>query len=266
MNSNLKCYLFGLGFLAGTAVPNISCAQAPIIHAGSDSLEERVISLERISNGQGQILNQLHQKVLENQHDANALSGQIEEYQYQLHQIAERQKQIDQQIDKLSQENTRSREGQDSSFSGSRIRSPIPESQSNKQQSDYDTAVSLVMEKKQYDLAISTFEDFLKKYPRSIYRPNANYWLGQLLYHKGKKADASYYFSAVVKNYADSPKASDAMYKIGIIMSEKGEIDKARSVFYTVIRRYPSSVAASLARSRIVSIESESNQQLISIK
>lgn len=41
--------------------------------------------------------------------------------------------------------------------------------------------------KKQYDQAISAFQSFVKQYPKSTYQPNANYWLGQLFYNKGKK-------------------------------------------------------------------------------
>ncbi len=31
------------------------------------------------------------------------------------------------------------------------------------------------------------FQNFIKNYPDSTYLPNANYWLGQLNYNKGKK-------------------------------------------------------------------------------
>ncbi len=37
------------------------------------------------------------------------------------------------------------------------------------------------------DDAIVAFQNFIKKYPDSTYQPNANYWLGQLNYNKGKK-------------------------------------------------------------------------------
>ncbi len=37
------------------------------------------------------------------------------------------------------------------------------------------------------DDAIVAFQNFIKKYPDSTYQPNANYWLGQLNYNKGKR-------------------------------------------------------------------------------
>ncbi len=58
-----------------------------------------VTSLERISNAQGQLLNQLQQQLSDNQRDIDSLRGQIRESQYQLNQVVERQKQIYQQMD-----------------------------------------------------------------------------------------------------------------------------------------------------------------------
>ena len=74
------------------------------------------------------------------------------------------------------------------------------------------------------------------KYPDSTYQPNANYWLGQLNYNKGRKDDAAFYFASVVKNYPKSPKAPDAMFKVGVIMQDKGDTAKAKAVYQQVIK------------------------------
>lgn len=108
--------------------------------------------------------------------------------------------------------------------------------------------------KKQYDQAISAFQAFIKQYPKSTYLPNANYWLGQLYYNKGKKEDAAYYYAVVVKSYPKSPKAPDAMYKVGVIMQEKGQADKAKAVYQQVIKSYPTSDAAKQAKKREASL------------
>lgn len=52
---------------------------------------------------------------------------------------------------------------------------------------DYNAAIALVQDKSRQDDAIEAFQNFIKKYPDSTYLPNANYWLGQLNYNKGKK-------------------------------------------------------------------------------
>ncbi|MBH2950300.1 cell division protein CpoB [Serratia marcescens] len=262
MNSNFRRHLLSLSLLVGVAAPWAATAQAPISNVGSGSVEDRVTSLERISNAQGQLLNQLQQQLSDNQRDIDSLRGQIQESQYQLNQVVERQKQIYQQMDSLSQGGAQSASAAAGTSGGaaagasSDAGSSAPAAASSTpsggdENSDYNAAVSLALEKKQYDQAISAFQSFVKQYPKSTYQPNANYWLGQLFYNKGKKDDAAYYFAVVVKNYAKSPKAPDAMYKVGIIMQEKGQADKAKAVFQQVIKQYPTSAAAKQAKSRV---------------
>ncbi|HEI8865927.1 cell division protein CpoB [Serratia sp. AKBS12] len=259
MNSNFRRHLLSLSLLVGVAVPWAATAQAPISNVGSGSVEDRVTSLERITNAQGQLLNQLQQQASDNQRDIDSLRGQIQESQYQLNQVVERQKQIYEQIDSLGQggaQNSAATAGAAAaassagSSSAPAAASAAPASTGD-ENSDYNAAVSLALEKKQYDQAISAFQGFIKQYPKSTYQPNANYWLGQLFYNKGKKDDAAYYFAVVVKNYPKSPKAPDAMYKVGIIMQEKGQADKAKAVFQQVIKQYPTSDAAKQANKRI---------------
>lgn len=262
MNSNFRRHLLSLSLLVGVAAPWAATAQAPISNVGSGSVEDRVTSLERISNAQGQLLNQLQQQLSDNQRDIDSLRGQIQESQYQLNQVVERQKQIYQQMDSLSQGGAQSASaaagaaggaaaGASSDAGGSASAAAAATPSGGDENSDYNAAVSLALEKKQYDQAISAFQSFVKQYPKSTYQPNANYWLGQLFYNKGKKDDAAYYFAVVVKNYAKSPKAPDAMYKVGIIMQEKGQADKAKAVFQQVIKQYPTSAAAKQAKSRV---------------
>ncbi|VAX76354.1 Cell division coordinator CpoB [Serratia symbiotica] len=258
MLSKFSCNVFSLALLMILTAPWVAAAQAPIHHIGYNSLTERVALLERISNAQGQLLTQLQQELSENQNDIDSLRGRIQENQYQVQQIIERERKIYQQIDNLIQKSAR---GGDQNLdwaaaaaqsNGSNHISMVFSSKKD-ENSDYNTAVSLALEKKQYDLAISAFQSFLKLYPKSIYQPNTHYWLGQLFYNKGNKDDAAYYFSVVVKNYANSNKAAGAMYKVGIIMQEKGQFDKAKAVFQQLIKQYPSSLEASLAKNRIAS-------------
>lgn len=254
MNSNFRRHLLGLSLLVGVAAPWAATAQAPISNVGSGSVEDRVTTLERIANAQSQLLNQLQQQASDNQRDIDSLRGQIQESQYQLNQVVERQKQIYEQIDSLGQGGGQSASAPAASAAagaGSAAASSAAPASKGDENSDYNAAVSLALEKKQYDQAIPAFQSFVKQYPKSTYQPNANYWLGQLFYNQGKKDDAAYYFAVVVKNYPKSPKAPDAMYKVGIIMQEKGQADKAKAVFQQVVKQYPNSSAAKQAQKRI---------------
>lgn len=102
MSSNFRHHLLSLSLLVGIAAPRAAFAQAPISSVGSGSVEDRVTQLERISNAHSQLLTQLQQQLSDNQNDIDSLRGQIQESQYQLNQVVERQKQILLQIDSLS--------------------------------------------------------------------------------------------------------------------------------------------------------------------
>jgi tol-pal system protein YbgF len=260
MISSFRPHLLSLSLLIGIAAPWAANAQASISNVGSGSVEDRVTSLERISNSQAQLLQQLQQQLNATQSDIDSLRGQIQENSYQLNQVVERQKQIYQQIDSLS--SGASASAGDAAASGDNAATDSPASsgaaagssaapvQSGDANSDYNSAVALVLEKKQYDQAITAFQAFVKKYPDSTYQPNANYWLGQLNYNKGKKDDAAYYFATVVKNYPKSPKSAEALYKVGVIMQDKGDSAKAKAVYQQVIKQYPNTEAAKQAQKR----------------
>lgn len=267
MSSNFRLHLLSLSLLVGIAAPWAAIAQAPISSVGSGSVEDRVTSLERITNAQGQLFSQLQQQLSDNQRDIDSLRGQIQESQYQLNQVVERQKQLLLQLDSQGSASTgataapaaSASTGSDSSAAAApaaatastAAEAPASSGDAN---TDYNRAVDLVLVKKQNDQAITAFQSFVKQYPDSTYQPNANYWLGQLFYNKGKKDDSAYYFAVVVKNYPKSPKAPEAMYKVGVIMQEKGQADKAKAVYQQVIKQYPTSDSAKQAQKRIAAL------------
>lgn len=248
MNSNFRCHLLNLLLLVGIAAPWAAIAA---------STDDRINQLERISDAHSQLFIQLQQQVSDMQRDIDTLRGQIQTSQYRLDQMVERQKFILQQMDELSSKGTASTassggaptvEAASTSDSVS-----VPVSTGNEKQ-DYDNAVALVVGKKDYDNAIPAFQNFVKQYPKSTYQSNANYWLGQLFYNKGKKDDASYYFATVVKNYPKSPKAAESMLKVGIIMQDKGNKDKAKAVYQRVVSQYANTDIAKQAEKRLASL------------
>ncbi|EOY5403869.1 cell division protein CpoB [Cronobacter sakazakii] len=262
MISNFRHHLLGLSLLVGVAAPWAANAQAPISDVGSGSVEDRVVQLERISNAHSQLLTQLQQQLSDNQFDIDSLRGQIQENQYQLNQIVERQKQILLQMDSLTNGNggAAAAQGGDQAQNGAAQATPDASAsapaasaptQSGDANTDYNAAIALVQDKSRQDEAITAFSNFIKQYPDSTYQPNAHYWLGQLNYNKGKKDDAAYYFASVVKNYPKSPKAADAMYKVGVIMQDKGDTAKAKAVYQQVISKYPGTDGAKQAQKRL---------------
>ncbi|GDX04735.1 cell division protein CpoB [Buttiauxella sp. A111] len=262
MNSNLRHHLLSLSLLVGIAAPWAATAQAPISSVGSGSVEDRVTQLERISNAHSQLLTQLQQQLSDNQNDIDSLRGQIQESQYQLNQVVERQKQILLQIDSLgsgaaagqtagaADQGAATTAAPDAGAAASAPAAAAP-AQGGDANSDYNAAIAMVQDKSRQDEAIAAFQSFIKQYPDSTYQPNANYWLGQLNYNKGKKDDAAFYFASVVKNYPKSPKAPDAMFKVGVIMQDKGDTAKAKAVYQQVIKQFPNTDGAKQAQKRL---------------
>lgn len=261
MSSNFRHHLLSLSLLVGIAAPWAAFAQAPISSVGSGSVEDRVTQLERISNAHSQLLTQLQQQLSDNQSDIDALRGQIQENQYQLNQIVERQKQILLQIDGLSSgggaagaqaqaQTSAGDQGATASTTTPAASSGAP-AQTGDANTDYNAAIALVKDPSRQDDAMAAFQNFVKKYPDSTYQPNANFWLGQLNYNKGKKDDAAYYFASVVKNYPKSPKAPDAMFKVGVIMQDKGDTAKAKAVYQQVVSKFPGTDGAKQAQKRL---------------
>ncbi|WP_205954333.1 cell division protein CpoB [Pantoea stewartii] len=261
MVSNFRRHLLSLSLLIGVAAPWAAHAQASISSVGSGSVEDRVTSLERISNAQAQLMQQLQQQMSDNQRDIDSLRGEIQQNTYQLNQVIERQKQIYQQIDSLSSNASQpaagagdnaaagaATAGNDAGAAAAGSSAPVQSGDAN---SDYNAAVALILEKKQYDQAITALQAWVKRYPDSTYQPNANYWLGQLFYNKGKKDDAAYYYATVVKQYPKSPKAAEALFKVGVIMQEKNDTAKAKAVYQQVIKLYPNTESAKQAQKRL---------------
>ncbi|APZ05798.1 cell division protein CpoB [Kosakonia cowanii JCM 10956 = DSM 18146] len=253
MSSNFRHHLLSLSLLVGIAAPWAANAQAPISSVGSGSVEDRVTQLERISNAHSQLLTQLQQQLSDNQADIDSLRGQIQESQYQLNQVVERQQQILQQIGNLSSGAAAQAPAADAGANNGAAASGAPV-QSGDANTDYNAAIALVQDKSRQDDALAAFQNFVKKYPDSTYVPNANYWLGQLNYNKGKKDDAAYYFASVVKNFPKSPKAPDAMFKVGVIMQDKGDTAKAKAVYQQVVSKYPGTDGAKQAQKRLASM------------
>ena len=157
--------------LVSRAAPWAAFAQAPISSVGSGSVEDRVTQLERISNAHSQLLTQLQQQLSDNQSDIDSLRGQIQENQYQLNQVVERQKQILLQIDSLSSGGAaaQSTSGDQSGAAASttptadagtaNAGAPVKSGDAN---TDYNAAIALVQDKSRQDDAMVAFQNFIK--------------------------------------------------------------------------------------------------------
>jgi tol-pal system protein YbgF len=106
----------------------------------------------------------------------------------------------------------------------------------------YELAYGYVLHK-DYALAESALQDFLRKNPKDKLVPEAHYWLGESFYQRQRYQDAADSYLVVVRNYDRSEKAPDAMLRLGQSLAALGQKEMACASLGEVNRKYPRAAA-----------------------
>jgi len=94
----------------------------------------------------------------------------------------------------------------------------------------YDSASNLLLKKRDIDGAAAAFKQHVADYPSSSYSANAYYWLGEIHLLQGQDELARQSFSVVVEQYAGHSKALDARFKLGKIYHQLGDLERSREL------------------------------------
>ena len=113
---------------------------------------------------------------------------------------------------------------------------------------DYEQAYGRILSG-DYDTAESALRQFLSAYPTDALAADAQYWLGESLFVRGRYREAANEFLAGYKTYPDSGKAPDALLKLGLSLAGLGEREAACSTFDAVLTQYPN--ASNALRQRV---------------
>lgn len=90
----------------------------------------------------------------------------------------------------------------------------------------YESAFSL-LKAARYDEAEQGFVGFLKTYPDHALVGNAQYWLGETYYVRGKYDEAAQAFAEGFKKYPKGAKAPDNLLKLGMSLAAMGKKEDA---------------------------------------
>lgn len=120
---------------------------------------------------------------------------------------------------------------------------------------DYEEAWKS-LEKKEYRNAISQFNGFIKKHPKSDYADNAQYWIGESYYALKQFDQAILEFDSVRRKHPDGDKVAAALLKQGFAFAELGDKVDARLILQELIARYPESQEAVKAKQKVKALES----------
>lgn len=105
--------------------------------------------------------------------------------------------------------------------------------------------------RKNYDLSVQGFQEYLRLYRDTDLADNAQYWIGECLQAQGKYEDAVTAFNALLRDFVDSDKIPDARYKKGVALEALGRKSQAVLEYRFVVERFPNSQAARLAREKL---------------
>jgi len=105
--------------------------------------------------------------------------------------------------------------------------------------------------RKNYELSIQGFLEYLRLYRDTDLADNAQYWVGECLQAQSKYEDAVNAFNALLRDFPDSDKQPDARYKKGVALEALGRRSQAVLEYRFVVERFPGSPAARLAREKL---------------
>jgi len=255
----LNKVLFGI--LLSTSA-TVVATQAPVIEVNSshqptqvtDSFTKQIAVIERKLDSRNRAQVNIQRQIDDMQTQVNELRGVTELHSHQLSQVLERQRELYQELDRRVSEALKpvvqvpSAIAVDTSVISQDYSNDLTENEA------YDKALNLVLKDKLYEKAIPEFRRFNQTYPKSSYAPNAHYWLGQLLFNKGKLTEAAQEFTIVVERFKNSNKRSDALLKLAMVAQQQSNMTKATSLYRQLLSEYPDSTSAQLAKHRLGSL------------
>jgi len=105
-----------------------------------------------------------------------------------------------------------------------------------------------------YQGAITAFQAFIARYPKSTLAPRAQYWTGDSYFNLRDFKNAIASQQKLIAAYPDSSSVPDALLNLASSQLESGDSAAARKTMDGLIARYPASDAAEKARRRVANL------------
>lgn len=224
--------------------------------------KQRIQRLERMLSSD--VLREQTQTMQTLREEISALREQIEQQDYELESMKQRQRNLyldmDRRINNVEAGGNNSARSvapvppPNTSTSNASI--PAVVAGDNDGQQAYSKAFSLLKEG-QYEQSIKAFEAFKVSYPNSKYADNAQYWLGEANYVSRDYKRALTEFQQLIAQYPQSSKNSGARLKIGYVYFELKNWSAAREALQQVITLYPDTTVAKKANERLQRMKRE---------
>ena len=226
--------------------------------------QQRIQRLERMMNSNS--LREQTQAVQSLREEISALREHIEQQEYELESMKQRQRNLYLDMDRRIN-SVEAGGGNKAGYTtpvpppnttGSQLVVPVAVAGDKDGQQAYTSAFALLKEG-QYKESIKSFEAFKKDYPSSKYADNAQYWLGEANYVSRDYKRALTEFQQLIAQYPESSKNSGAHLKIGYVYFELKNWSAAADALQKVIRLYPDTTVAKKANERLQRMKREGN-------
>jgi len=102
-----------------------------------------------------------------------------------------------------------------------------------------------------YDIALSGFKSFMKKYPEQDLSPQAQYYIGECLYSKEDYANAYDEYVKVEENYPVCDMIPASKLKMAVCLEKLGKQQDAMLVLQSIVLKYPNSPETFTAKEKI---------------
>jgi tol-pal system protein YbgF len=106
----------------------------------------------------------------------------------------------------------------------------------------YESAYGHLLQQ-DYGAAEAAFEDFLQRFPSDPLAGNAQFWLGETQFVRGRFAEAAKAFHKGYQSYPKSAKAPDSLLKLAMSLDRLGQKEVACSSYSELAARFPNAPA-----------------------
>ncbi|MFT5033599.1 MAG: tol-pal system protein YbgF [Bermanella sp.] len=215
-------------------------AQAPIFDASRPARDEvsKQTSAQQIPTEQN-LQMEIYQQLQTLQQEVMELRGTIEEQGHQLRtlkqQSLDRYIELDRRIASGGGGESKPAGKASNAAPTSRVSSSVPAAEIDAYRSAYE-----LVKAKQFSQAITSFQQFLKQYPKGAYAPNALYWSGELqLVNTPRDLKAAQIaFSSLLAKYPEHSKVPGAMYKLGKVYFLSGDKAASKKILDELIHKH----------------------------
>jgi tol-pal system protein YbgF len=102
-----------------------------------------------------------------------------------------------------------------------------------------------------YDLAIEGFSSYVRSFPKSEFADNAQYYIGESYYQRGRWPEAVDAFTRLIATYPRSDVVGNAYYKRGLSYERMNQPEQSRADYELLVKTAGDSDSGRLAKQRL---------------